>query len=53
LFRVYNCRTSNTVTDADLKFLMDEILNQNHKWEDVIDKTNHHLCYKAKSTKPK
>ncbi|CAI8609868.1 unnamed protein product [Vicia faba] len=51
--RVYNCRTSNTVTDADLKFLMDEILNQNHKWEDVIDKTNHHLCYKAKSTKPK
>ncbi|KAL5070680.1 hypothetical protein RYX36_021567, partial [Vicia faba] len=53
LFRVYNCRTSNTVTDADLKFLMDEILNQNHKWEDVIDKTNHQLCYKAKSTKPK
>ncbi|KAL5070764.1 hypothetical protein RYX36_021651, partial [Vicia faba] len=53
LFRVYNCRTSNTVTDADLKFLMDEILNQNHKWEDVIDKTNHHLCYKSKSTKPK
>ncbi|CAI8596428.1 unnamed protein product [Vicia faba] len=48
-----NPRTSNTVTDADLKFLMDEILNQNHKWEDVIDKTNHHLCYKAKSTKPK
>ncbi|KAL5056765.1 hypothetical protein RYX36_028369 [Vicia faba] len=26
---------------------------ENHKWEDVIDKTNHHLCYKAKSTKPK
>ncbi|CAI8607504.1 unnamed protein product [Vicia faba] len=51
--RNLNPRTSNTVTDADLKFLMDEILNQNHKWEDVIDKTNHHLCYKAKSTKPK
>lgn len=52
----YSCRTSTTVTDADLKFLMeilDENLNENDKWEDVIDKRNQHICYKAKSSKPK
>ncbi|GAU16149.1 hypothetical protein TSUD_297790 [Trifolium subterraneum] len=50
-------RTSKiVVTDADLKFLMDildENLNQNHKWEPVIDKTNNQLYYNAKCCKPK
>jgi len=44
------------VTDEDLKFLMmilDGNLNENAKWENVIDKTNDHLCYNAKSCKPK
>lgn len=53
---VYSCRTSKIVTDADLKFLMeilDEKLNENDKWEDVIDKRNHHLYYNAKCSKPK
>lgn len=49
-------RTSKIVTDEDLKFLMmilDGNLNENAKWENVIDKTNDHLCYNAKSCKPK
>lgn len=44
------------MTDADLKFLMEILdvnLNKNDKWEDVIDKRNHHLCYNAKCCKPK
>ncbi|KAG5021216.1 hypothetical protein JHK85_017558 [Glycine max] len=48
-------RTSNFVTDADLKFLM-EILDEkldSDKWEDVLDKRNHHLCYSVKCCKPK
>ncbi|TKY64716.1 StAR-related lipid transfer protein 7 [Spatholobus suberectus] len=51
-----NSRTSNFVTDADLKFLMeilDEKLNESDKWEDVLDKRNHHLCYNVKCCKPK
>ncbi|QCE02203.1 uncharacterized protein LOC114165102 [Vigna unguiculata] len=49
-------RTSNFVTYADLKFLMeilDEKLNENDKWEDVLDRRNHHLCYSVKCFKPK
>lgn len=49
-------RTSKIVTNEDLKFLMmilDGNLNENAKWEDVIDKRNDHLCYNAKSCKPK
>jgi hypothetical protein len=53
---VINCRTSEIVTNEDLKFLMmilDGNLNENAKWENVIDKRNDHLCYNAKSCKPK
>lgn len=49
-------RTSEIVTNEDLKFLMmilDGNLNENAKWENVIDKRNDHLCYNAKSCKPK
>ncbi|MED6112791.1 hypothetical protein PIB30_064948 [Stylosanthes scabra] len=49
-------RTSKFVTDADLKCLietLDEKLNENDKWEDVIDKRNQQLCYTAKCCKPK
>ncbi|KAJ1429261.1 START-like domain superfamily [Sesbania bispinosa] len=49
-------RTSKNVSDADLKFLMeilDEKLNESDKWEDVINKRNHNLCYNAKCCKPK
>ncbi|KAG5016460.1 hypothetical protein GLYMA_08G226000v4 [Glycine max] len=48
-------RTSNFVTDADLKFLM-EILDEklgSDKWEDVLDKRNHHLSYSVKCCRPK
>ncbi|KAL2321421.1 hypothetical protein Fmac_025800 [Flemingia macrophylla] len=51
-----NSRTSNFVTDADLKFLMeilDEKLNESDKWEDVLDKRIDHLCYNVKCCKPK
>lgn len=49
-------RTSKIVTNEDLKFLMmilDGNLNENAKWEDVIDKRSDHLFYNAKSCKPK
>nr|KYP53852.1 hypothetical protein KK1_000015 [Cajanus cajan] len=55
-FFVYSCRTSNFVTDADLKFLMeilDEKLNESDKWEDVLDRRIDHLCYNVKCCKPK
>lgn len=51
-----NSRTSNFVTDADLKFLMeilDEKLNESDKWEDVLDRRIDHLCYNVKCCKPK
>ncbi|KAK7381474.1 hypothetical protein VNO80_00017 [Phaseolus coccineus] len=53
---ISNPRTSNFVTDADLKFLMeilDEKLNENDRWEDVLDRRNDHLCYTVKCFKPK
>ncbi|RDX71757.1 StAR-related lipid transfer protein 7, mitochondrial, partial [Mucuna pruriens] len=49
-------RTSNFVTDADLKFLMeilDEKLNESDKWENVLDKRNNLLSYNVKCCKPK
>lgn len=55
-FFVYSCRTSNFVTDADLKFLMeilDEKLNENDRWEDVLDRRNDRLCYNVKCFNPK
>ncbi|XP_027344600.1 phosphatidylcholine transfer protein isoform X2 [Abrus precatorius] len=33
--------------------ILDVKLNESDKWEDVIDKRNHHLCYTAKCCKPK
>ncbi|KAJ7952089.1 Polyketide cyclase/dehydrase and lipid transport superfamily protein [Quillaja saponaria] len=47
---------SEIVSDADLKFLMqnlDEILDENNKWENVIDRRNNLLSYNAKCCKPK
>jgi hypothetical protein len=56
VFFFLSCRTSKIVTDAELKFLMeilDENQSENHKWESVIDKRNNQLCYNAKCCKPK
>ncbi|XP_028759096.1 uncharacterized protein LOC114718015 [Neltuma alba] len=57
-FRPMNSRSriSEFVTDADLKFLMenlDELFHENDKWEAVIDKSNKNLSYYAKCCKPK
>ena len=48
--------TSELVTDADLKFLIDNLeekMGENEKWEKVIDKRNDILSYYAKCCKPK
>ncbi|KAM2054362.1 hypothetical protein ACFX1T_003898 [Malus domestica] len=53
---VYFCSTSELVTDADLKFLIDNLAEktgENVKWENVIDKGNDILFYYAKWYKPK
>ncbi|KAJ0020205.1 hypothetical protein Pint_32422 [Pistacia integerrima] len=47
---------SEIVSDADLKFLMDNLeekLNQNEKWENVIDKRNNLVSYNARCCRPK
>ncbi|XP_050381178.1 uncharacterized protein LOC126798297 isoform X2 [Argentina anserina] len=49
-------RASELVTDADLKFLienLDEKNGQNEKWDSVIEKGNDLLYYSAKCCKPK
>ncbi|XP_062155444.1 uncharacterized protein LOC133863502 [Alnus glutinosa] len=49
-------RILEIVSDADLKFLiknLDQKLNENEKWEHVIDKRNNFLSYNAKCCKPK
>lgn len=51
-----SCRILEIVSDADLKFLiknLDQKLNENEKWEHVIDKRNNFLSYNAKCCKPK
>ncbi|XVE91148.1 hypothetical protein DITRI_Ditri20bG0131400 [Diplodiscus trichospermus] len=49
-------RIPEIVSDSDLKFLidnLDEKLNEDEKWENVIDKKNNSLSYKAKCCKLK
>ncbi|OMO89936.1 hypothetical protein COLO4_19515 [Corchorus olitorius] len=49
-------RIPEVVSDVDLKFLidnLDEKLNEDEKWENVIDKTNGSLSYNAKCCKTK
>lgn len=44
------------ISDADLKSLLDKLdgkLNENEKWEHVVDKSNDLLSYSAKCCKPK
>ena len=50
------CRIPEIVSDLDLKFLidnLDEKLNEDEKWENVIHKKNGSLSYKAKCCKIK
>ena len=50
------CRIPEIVSDSDLKFLIDNLdgkLNEDEKWENVIDKENNFLSYKAKCCRPK
>ncbi|GMI91954.1 hypothetical protein like AT3G13062 [Hibiscus trionum] len=49
-------RVPEFVSDSDLKFLidnLDEKLNEDEKWENVIDKKTDILSYKAKCCRPK
>ncbi|XP_021297264.1 uncharacterized protein LOC110426372 [Herrania umbratica] len=49
-------RNPEIVSDSDLKFLidnLDEKLNEDDKWENVIDKRNNFLSYRAKCCKSK
>ncbi|KAG4158191.1 hypothetical protein ERO13_D02G105300v2 [Gossypium hirsutum] len=49
-------RTLEVVSDSDLKFLidnLDEKRNEDENWENVIDKKNNFLSYKAKCCKSK
>lgn len=49
-------RISGVVTDADLKILIDNLeekLDANEKWENVVDKRTNLFSYKAKCCKPK
>ena len=50
------CRIPEIVSDSDLKFLVDNLdkkLNEDEKWENVIDKKTNFLSYKAKCCKLK
>lgn len=52
----YFCSISEMVTDADLKFLienLEEKTRENEKWDNVIEKRNDLLSYYAKCCKPK
>ncbi|KAM1007307.1 hypothetical protein TB2_003799 [Malus domestica] len=56
IMKFHNGSTSELVTDADLKFLIDNLAEktgENVKWENVIDKGNDILFYYAKCYKPK
>ncbi|XP_068636763.1 uncharacterized protein [Aristolochia californica] len=49
-------RISEIISDADLRKLINDLdgkLDENEKWEDVIDKRNSLLSYMAKCCKPK
>ncbi|XP_039050422.1 uncharacterized protein LOC120191549 [Hibiscus syriacus] len=49
-------RIPEIVSDSDLKFLidnLDEKLNEDEKWENVIDKKTNFLSYNAKCCRPK
>ncbi|XP_022983283.1 uncharacterized protein LOC111481908 [Cucurbita maxima] len=49
-------RIMETISDTDLKALLDDLdgrLNENEKWERVIEKSNDNLSYSAKCCKPK
>lgn len=49
-------RISDIITDLDLKHLienLDETINENEKWENVVDKRNNSLSYHVKCCKPK
>ncbi|XWS11663.1 hypothetical protein CRYUN_Cryun37aG0018500 [Craigia yunnanensis] len=49
-------RIPEIVSNSDLKFLIDNLdgkLNEDEKWENVIDKENNFLSYKAKCCRPK
>ncbi|XP_071710444.1 uncharacterized protein [Rutidosis leptorrhynchoides] len=49
-------RTFDVITDLDLKILigkLDETVNQDEKWESLVDKSNLSLSYSAKCCKPK
>ncbi|KAK8506788.1 hypothetical protein V6N13_054982 [Hibiscus sabdariffa] len=49
-------RIPEIVNNSDLKFLidnLDEKCNEEEKWENVIDKKNNFLSYRAKCCKPK
>ena len=50
------CRTSEIIRDADLKALvedLDEKINSNERWDNVVDKRNDSVYYNAKCCKPK
>ncbi|KAF5739202.1 hypothetical protein HS088_TW12G00403 [Tripterygium wilfordii] len=49
-------RVSEIVSDADLKLLIENLnenIDENVRWENVVDKRNNLLSYKAKCCKPK
>ncbi|XP_038903681.1 phosphatidylcholine transfer protein-like isoform X2 [Benincasa hispida] len=50
-------RVMEAISDTDLKSLLDNldgrIINENEKWERVVEKSNDHLSYSAKCCKPK
>lgn len=44
------------ISDTDLKSLLDNLdgrINENEKWERVVEKSNDYLSYSAKCCKPK
>ncbi|XP_022724520.1 uncharacterized protein LOC111281148 [Durio zibethinus] len=52
----FQSRIPEIVSDSDLKFLidnLDEKLNEDEKWQNVIHKENNFLSYKAKCCRPK
>lgn len=56
VLKFYFCSISKIVSDADLKFLienLEEKFNQNEKWENVVDKRNNLVSYTAKCCRPK
>ncbi|CAK9317881.1 unnamed protein product [Citrullus colocynthis] len=49
-------RIMEAISDTDLKYLLDNLdgrINENEKWERVVEKSNDDLSYSAKCCKPK